>query len=396
MVGETDGLDYTGVFTELDKLPYMCVDMNMMSAESIRSKQTSLNAICPYFTMFPLDVPLKLIKRHADKNTQVLDPFCGRGTTNFAARMMGLSSIGVDVSPVATAIADSKIIDITPEAVVKEARHILTHFQADPPEGEFWQWAFGKRALSDLSILRAGLMYQCTTPSQRMLRAIIMGALHGPLTRKIPAYFSNQAPRTFAPKPAYSVRYWQQRGLYPREVDTINLVARRTHRYLANTPPATSSRIYTADGRKIDQLNITTRPGLFITSPPYYGMTTYIPDQWLRNWFIGGKPEVEYAQPCGSIKHDSPSKFVENIRDVWRAAANIAADNARLIFRFGGIYSRRVDPKTLAIESLHHSGWKITAIRKAGTSYNGKRQAVQFGARGSGAVKMEYNIYARN
>ena len=368
----------------------------MKSTKLIHPEQTALNAICPYFTMFPLDVPLKLITRHASKDTLVLDPFCGRGTTNFAARIMGLSSIGVDVSPVATAIADSKIIDTTPEAVVNEAKYILAHFQANPPEGEFWQWAFGKQTLSDLSTLRAGLMHECITPNQRMLRAIIMGALHGPLTRIKPAYFSNQAPRTFAPKPNYSVKYWQQHGLYPREVDTLDLIARRTYRYLANTPPATHSTIHNADGRKIDQLDIPVKPSLFITSPPYYGMTTYIPDQWLRNWFIGGKPEVEYAQPCGSLIHNSPTKFVDNLRDVWRAAANIAADNAKLIFRFGGIYSKQVDPKTLAIESLFDSGWKITTIRNAGTSHSGRRQAIQFGIRGRGAVKMEYDLYACN
>ena len=367
----------------------------MISTKSIHPKQTALNAICPYFTMFPLDVPLKLIKRHASKDTLVLDPFCGRGTTNFAARLMGLNTVGIDVSPVATAIADAKMIDITPEAVVEEARHILTHFQDDSPKGEFWQWAFGKQTLSDISKLRAGLMYQCATPSQRMLRAIIMGALHGPLARNKPTYFSNQAPRTFAPKPTYSVKYWQQNGLYPKEVDTLNLIARRTYRYLANTPTTTSSRIYTGDSRNIGQLDIPTKPGLFITSPPYYGMTTYIPDQWLRNWFIGGKPKVEYAQPFGSLTHNSPTKFVDNLRHVWRAAAHIAADNAKLIFRFGGIYSKQVDPKTLAIESLHDSGWKITTIRNAGTSHSGRRQAIQFGTRGRGAVKKEYDIYAR-
>ena len=366
----------------------------MKSTKLIHPEQTALNAICPYFTMFPLDVPLKLINRHASRDTLILDPFCGRGTTNFAARIMGLSSIGVDVSPVATAIADSKIIDTTPEAVVNEAKYILAHFQANPPQGEFWQWAFGKQTLSDLSTLRAGLMHECITPNQRMLRAIIMGALHGPLTRIKPAYFSNQAPRTFAPKPNYSIKYWQQHGLYPIEVDTLDLIARRTYRYLANTPPATCSTIHTADGRKIDQLNIPTKPSLFITSPPYYGMTTYIPDQWLRNWFIGGKPEVEYAQPYGSLSHNSPTKFVENLRDVWRAAANIATDNAKLIFRFGGICSRKVNPKTLAIKSLHDSGWKISTIRNAGTSYDGRRQAIQFGTRGR--VKMEYDVYAGN
>jgi hypothetical protein len=30
-------------------------------------------------------------------------------------------------------------------------------------------------------------------------------------------------------------------------------------------------------------------------SPPYYGRRTYIPDQWLRNWFLGGSSNVEYS-----------------------------------------------------------------------------------------------------
>ena len=36
--------------------------------------------------------------------------------------------------------------------------------------------------------------------------------------------------------------------------------------------------------------------GWFVTSPPYYGMRTYFPDQWLRLWFLGGEAHVEYGQ----------------------------------------------------------------------------------------------------
>ena len=68
----------------------------------------ALNSICPYFTMFPLEFPLGILKRNAKEGSIVLDPFCGRGTTNYAARLLGLSSVGVDSSPVAAAIARAK------------------------------------------------------------------------------------------------------------------------------------------------------------------------------------------------------------------------------------------------------------------------------------------------
>ena len=67
-----------------------------------------LNAICPYFTMFPLSFPLGILDRHARKGQRVLDPFCGRGTTNFAARFLDLPALGIDSSPVAAAIRPRK------------------------------------------------------------------------------------------------------------------------------------------------------------------------------------------------------------------------------------------------------------------------------------------------
>ena len=34
---------------------------------------------------------------------------------------------------------------------------------------------------------------------------------------------------------------------------------------------------------------------LIVTSPPYYGLRTYVSDQWLRNWFLGGADRVDYS-----------------------------------------------------------------------------------------------------
>ena len=38
----------------------------------------ALNGVCPYFTMFPLAFPLKILKSRARESDLVLDPFCGR------------------------------------------------------------------------------------------------------------------------------------------------------------------------------------------------------------------------------------------------------------------------------------------------------------------------------
>ena len=72
-------------------------------------KEFAFNAICPYYTMFPLEFPMRLLKKHQAESPTVWDPFCGRGTTIYAARKLGLPSYGLDTSPIAVAIARAKL-----------------------------------------------------------------------------------------------------------------------------------------------------------------------------------------------------------------------------------------------------------------------------------------------
>ena len=71
-----------------------------------REPRYKLNAICPYYTMFPLEFPIRILRR-LPKDTVVVDPFCGRGTTNYAAQTLGIRSYGYDSSPIAAAIGSS-------------------------------------------------------------------------------------------------------------------------------------------------------------------------------------------------------------------------------------------------------------------------------------------------
>src|SRR6266705_1167133 len=77
----------------------------------------ALNGICPYYTMFPLDFPMRVLSRVDRPGGWVLDPFCGRGTTNFAARVLGLPNVGFDSNPVAIAIAAAKLTTVHPKQV---------------------------------------------------------------------------------------------------------------------------------------------------------------------------------------------------------------------------------------------------------------------------------------
>jgi hypothetical protein len=345
--------------------------------------------------MFPLEFPLNILKRKARPGDVVLDPFCGRGTTNFAARLLGLRSLGVDSSKVAVAITAAKLATTTVDDILAEARRILTEREARHiPTSEFWQWAFHPTVLDALCRFREAFLEDCTTDARIALRGIVLGALHGPKQKTFPSYFSNQCPRTYAPKPAYAVRFWQTWKLAPEPVDVLALIERRARRYYATPYNATGS-VRLADSRQAEALQPETPETRFhwvITSPPYYGMRTYIPDQWLRHWFVGGPDVVEYTSRA-QIVHSRPEDFAADLHQVWRNVENVCAENAQMVIRFGSIASKRTVPLELIKSSLSGTGWKITHIQPAGSAAEGKRQADTFLPARSKPVE-EYDVWA--
>jgi hypothetical protein len=355
----------------------------------------ALNAICPYFTMFPLEFPLQVLRRHSKRHERVLDPFCGRGTTNFAARLANLYSVGVDTSPVAQAITAAKLVSPTVEAIERELSVILAEAPHETvPDGEFWRLAFHPAVLSDLCTLRSALRTDCRSPERAALRGLLLGALHGPAQRT-PGYLSNQSPRSYAPKPAYAVRFWSERNLAPKLVDLSSIISRRAHRFYGYKWAALGHAAL-ADSRDESVFHSVEFAQPFswvITSPPYYGMKTYIPDQWLRYWFLGGPARVDYGM-TSQVTHRSPEQFVADLRTVWRNASAVCRDGARMVVRFGGIRDRRIEPHELVKASLEGDDWRICTTRPAGDAKAGKRQADSFLSSRSKPL-VEYDVWAR-
>ena len=234
-----------------------------------------LNAICPYYTMFPLSFPLEHLSE-ARPGDWLLDPFCGRGTAGFAARLRGVSSVNVDISPVAVTIAAAKLVSTTPEEIVAEAEQILASERlTEPvPSGPFWELAFHPRTLEDICRIRQALLRTAwmrpgtlwsdspsssnsrgwtpnppEPPARTALRALMLGVLHGPRNRGAPSYLSNQMPRTYATKPEAAVRFWKRNGLRPEPVDVLSVIRRRARFTFAQLPPATQGYVLQADSR---------------------------------------------------------------------------------------------------------------------------------------------------
>lgn len=349
--------------------------------------ERSLNGICPYYTMFPLEFPL-LHLNGLPRGSVVFDPFCGRGTTAFAARLLGYSSVGTDVNPVAVAIARAKLVHVSPERIVRLAHQILDTEKPDPvPPDRFWKLAFAPDTLAAILKLRAGLKKR-TGMVADALRGVVLGGLHGPQCKTKDSYLSNQMQRTFAPKPDYALRYWRKHHMLPHEVNVIRLIAERAQRYYSNNVPSPRGRVICGDARRIPLRGV--RFDATVTSPPYFGMNMYLADQWLRNWFLGGTDRPDYNRGK-QLSGGSQLEFACALGRVWRAVAMRSKPRAKLVIRFGAIASHKSDPESLVRLSLRVSSapWRIRSIQPAGAAGKGMRQAEQMGiaARKSRAIE---------
>jgi hypothetical protein len=130
---------------------------------------------------------------------------------------------------------------------------------------------------------------------------------------------------------------------------------------------------------------------LVVTSPPYYGMRTYIADQWLRTWFLGGPPEVPYGTHGQIARQPNQEAFIRALATVWATTARRCHRGTRLAIRFGALPSARTNPEQLLLASLReaNAGWVVTEVRQAGTPPKQARQAEQFGKAGSAVDEID-------
>ena len=183
--------------------------------------------------------------------------------------------------------------------------------------------------------------------------------------------------------------------MIPERVNVLEVIHKRAARYYSSRLPRAVGEVRLGDSRTpviFESPGPRKRFDWVITSPPYYGMRTYIQDQWLRSWFLGGPEEVDYTT-MGQLEHSSPQAYVEQIRQVWQNTASVCHSNAKMVIRFGGIRDRDVEPLDLIKWSLRDSGWRMFTAHQAGTASRGKRQAESFLAKSSNPVS-EYDVWA--
>ena len=304
-----------------------------------------LHAICPYFAMFPETFVEEQLEQHSREGDLVLDPFSGRGTTLLQSLLMNRNAVAIDINPVAYCISAAK-------AHVPGKSHLLLRLSSlersysagdpDPIRQEranlppFFRRAFHYDTLAQLLFFREHLRWR-ESRVDCFLAAVILGILHGESTRSR-RYLSNQMPRTISTKPAYSLKWWKDRNLWPKKRDVFNRLREEVDFRLRSQVPSLHGRAVLGDARQAAQRfpRLQGAVTAVITSPPYFDVTSSEEDQWLRLWFLGYDPRPTYRRISKDDRYEVKGQYWRFLSEVWQGIAPLIRKDGVLVCRLGG------------------------------------------------------------
>ena len=353
------------------------------------------HSICPYFAMFPE----AFVEKHlaASKHSGVVfDPFCGRGTTVFESLIRGRTAAGCDVHPVAVCVSGAKSDPPTKSDVAARLAELEEACPAQMEKGfpseleEFFALCFEQSTLTQVAYLRSTLRWR-TDCVDRFIAALSLGALHGESHRS-PSYFSNRMPRTISTKPAYSIRWWRRHGCEPPQRDVFEILRRANVYRFRTPPPKIRGEIAMSDARQASDCftHLIGRVSDVITSPPYLDTTNYREDQWLRIWFLGGDPSIQYQRDDG--RQYNAEKYWAFLGEAWHGIGPLLADEARIVVRIGGRKLTKEEARgALTVAIADGTGRLVELIDTGVTSELKSSQANTFrGSKPSSTVEHDF------
>ena len=292
-------------------------------------------ALGPYYAMFPLDFAFRTVCEYSQPGDTVLDPFAGRGSSIYAAAVRGRKGVGVEINPLGWLYGHVKLAPAPEREVLNrlewlgEEAHSSEHNMDELPI--FFRRCFSDTVLPFLLTARDELQWR-TDRTDATLMALIVVYLHDKPGRGL----SNQMRQTKAMAPEYSVRWWDERNLAPPDIDPVAFLASRIRwRYAKGWMEYSDSQVILGDSTQVlMQLEERVSPfRLLFTSPPYFSVTNYFYDQWLRLWMLGGDTHPNRDGQPWTGKFESKARYEELLRTVFEASERLMARNAVIYVR---------------------------------------------------------------
>lgn len=296
--------------------------------------------IGPYYAMFPIAFANAVIEEYTLPGETVLDPFAGRGTAVFSAAALGRRAFGVEISPVGWVYARTKLGPAPLQEVEERLQEIAETSGAYTRQTQslpkFFRECFSPSIRRFLLAARDSLDWR-RCKCDRTLMALLLVYLHGKQGQAL----SNQMRQTKAMSPPYAIRWWAENGTKAPELDPVEFMKPRIRwRYAKGVPEAEGSQAFFGNSvtvlprleRRLYDQGLP-KATLLLTSPPYFGLTNYHYDQWLRLWLLGFESDAYVARGPHKGRFSSQSNYRDLLMRVFCRAAKVLADSAVVYVR---------------------------------------------------------------
>lgn len=298
-------------------------------------------SIGPYYAMFPIPFAFEVVEKYCPPGGAVLDPFAGRSSSIYAAVSTGRYGCGIEINEVGWLYGKAKLGPAPEKDVLERNRQISMQSRGIRESRikelpEFFHLCFQNAVLRYLLAARQWLDWR-NDPADATLMAIILVYLHGAKEKSL----SNQMRQGKAMAPEYSIKWWRENKSEAPEVKPLKFMTQRIRwRYAKGTPELQSGTVRFGDSVfQLDEIKREMDIGsippfdLLFTSPPYYNVTSYHYDQWLRLWMLGHAPAPSKTGGDWQDGFWSKTEYRTLLETVFTKCSNVMKDDAIVLVR---------------------------------------------------------------
>jgi DNA modification methylase len=294
----------------------------------------------PYYAMFPLEFAFEVVEKYSEPNDYIIDPFAGRCSSIYAGGVLGRNSLGIEINPVGWLYGTVKLKPADKEEVVDRLleiyskRNYYTHEIETMPE--FYHICYCDEVLKFLLSARNHLNWRNNSVDATLM-SIILIYLHA----KIGEGLSNQMRMTKSMGMNYSVLWWKKNKMVaPPEINPCEFILKKIEwRYEKGKPNINESAVIFGDSSNklvgiVDRaMDNDIKFSLLFTSPPYYSITDYHADQWLRLWLLGGTESPQSLKDKHKGRFINKQEYYDLLDNVFGLCSKIMKQNSTIYVR---------------------------------------------------------------
>lgn len=355
--------------------------------ESNREQDYATHTLFRYFGKLPPTVTRKVLEYGClNRDEKVLDIMCGSGTTAVEARLLGLSSVNVDVNPLSILVGETKTTDYDAQELHNAVEKVLCTFDAwksalegtpppvtllsqaclDEPDDlqqqtlsrippmrniDYW---FSRQAQLDLALLLFVIDQVTSGEVRKLLRVCLAGII-----RKA-SNASSSTGRIFYDR---DKKLKPVRNLFVKQ--TVSAVLKVAA--FSRVAQPSDAKFVTADARQT-RLNPNSF-GFAVCHPPYFALYRYSSDvlRFELEWLGFSRKEIsryEIEDGFKTTRRDLLDRYVEDIQSIFVELHRLLKPERRfcLIDKDSTLGDEQLPVINKLTDAAQESGFKLEAV----------------------------------